>query len=205
MRSSKHPQEQTTVAFLLIDYINDMEFPDGEKLFPHAAASAKKAADLKKRVKAERIPVIYVNDNYGQWQSDFRQTVDRCLRTDVRGRPVAEALKPDEDDYFILKPQFSGFFATPLEILLAHLDVKTLIIAGVAGNMCVQFTANDAYMRGYRLIVPEDASASNRHEDNAEAMRQMEKALKADTRRTEELDLNEVIEEARSYYDSVKE
>ncbi|TWI52938.1 cysteine hydrolase family protein [Halalkalibacter nanhaiisediminis] len=168
-------------ALLIIDMINDLEFDDGNLLFPHALEAAKHISALKKRLKTIDIPVIYVNDNYGRWQSDFRSIVDYCMESDVRGRPIANLLKPDADDYFVLKPQFSGFFATPLELLLEHLNVDTLIITGVAGNMCVQFTANDAYMRHFKLMIPADCIASNTVEANQEAVHLMKDVLKADT------------------------
>ncbi len=167
-------------ALLIIDMINDLEFEDGSYLFPHAYETAKNISTLKKRLKHSGIPTIYVNDNYGKWQSDFRTIVEHCIKQDVRGRPIAELMKPEEDDYFVLKPQFSGFFATPLELLLEHLQVDTLILTGVAGNMCVQFTANDAYMRNYKLIIPADCVASNTVETNEEAIHLMRDVLKAD-------------------------
>nr|WP_269758111.1 isochorismatase family protein [Thalassobacillus sp. C254] len=105
----EHVPEKASVALLLIDTINDMEFEDGEKLFEQSLPAAKKIAKLKRRVKAYDVPVIYVNDNYGRWQSDFRQLVDHCLENNVRGKPIVELLLPEDDDYFVLKPQFSAF------------------------------------------------------------------------------------------------
>jgi nicotinamidase-related amidase len=167
-------------ALLIIDMINDLEFSSGYQLLPYALTSAKNIATLKRTLKKEGMPVIYVNDNYGKWQSDFRHLVSHCLEENVRGKPIAEIMKPDDDDYFILKPKYSGFFATPLDLLLTHLHVNTLIITGVAGNMCVQFTANDAYMRDYQLMIPSDCVASNTPETNEHALNFMEEVLKAD-------------------------
>ncbi|MFC0469587.1 cysteine hydrolase family protein [Halalkalibacter kiskunsagensis] len=167
-------------ALLIIDMINDLEFSSGYQLFPYALQSAKNIATLKERLKKHAIPIIYVNDNYGKWQSDFRYLVSHCLKENVRGKPIAEIMEPEEDDYFVLKPKYSGFFATPLQLLLDHLQVNTLIITGVAGNMCVQFTANDAYMRDYKLYVPADCVASNTIETNDHALQLMEDVLKAD-------------------------
>ncbi|WP_332695694.1 cysteine hydrolase family protein [Halalkalibacter lacteus] len=167
-------------ALLIIDMINDLEFSSGYKLFPNALQSAKNIAALKKRLKKQGVPIIYVNDNYGKWQSDFRYLVSHCLKESVRGKPIAEIMQPEEDDYFVLKPKYSGFFATPLDLLLDHLRVNTLIITGVAGNMCVQFTANDAYMRNFKLFVPSDCVASNTLETNKLALELMEDVLKAD-------------------------
>jgi nicotinamidase-related amidase len=181
--------DKADVALLLIDVINDLEFPEGDQLLRFARPMAERIVALKARAKRAGIPAIYVNDNFGRWQSDFNKHVDHCLRDGVRGRPLAELLRPEEDDYFVLKPKHSGFFSTTLDILLDYLQVKTVILTGVAGNICVLFTANDAYMRDYHLVVPGDAVASNTEEENRHALEQMRIVLKADVRPTTELDL----------------
>lgn len=176
-------------ALLLIDVINDLEFPEGEQLLRFAIPMAQQIAELKRRATSAGVPVVYVNDNFGRWQSNFNRQVDHCLHDGVIGQPLAELLLPDEDDYFVLKPKHSGFFCTSLEILLTYLEVETLILTGIAGNNCVLFTANDAYMRDYRLLVPRDCVASNTEEENLAALEQMRQVLKADTRLSTELDL----------------
>ena len=130
-----------------------------------------------------------MNDNYGRWQSDLGKLVAHCLDKNVRGRPMVERLKPEEDDYFVLKPKHSGFFSTTLDVLLSYLQANTIIITGLAGNICVLFTANDAYMRDMNILVPADCTASNDKEDNDYALRQMQKFLKADITPSDQLDL----------------
>jgi nicotinamidase-related amidase len=115
--------DQSEIALILIDVINDLEFEGGEQLFRSAVRAAKNIARLKERAHRARVPVIYVNDNFGRWRSDFKRIVTHCLQDDVRGRPIAELLQPDEDDYFVLKPKHSGFFSTTLELLLEHLGL----------------------------------------------------------------------------------
>lgn len=181
--------DTSAVALLLIDVINDLEFEGSEALAAQALPMAEKIAALKARAKAAGIPAIYVNDNFGRWRSDFTALVARCLDEDVPGRPLAELLRPDEDDYFVLKPKHSGFYATALDILLAYLGVDTLILTGVAGNICVLFTASDAYIREFQLVVPGDCVASNRPEDNRHALEQMRDFLRADITPSTELDL----------------
>ena len=95
---------------------------------------------------------------------------------------------PEEDDYFVLKPKHSGFFSTTLDILLDYLQVKTVVLTGLAANICVLFTANDAYMRDFHLVVPCDGVASNTEDENRYALEQMRVVLKADTRPTTEID-----------------
>ena len=181
--------ESADAALLLIDLINDLVFPGSEALANEAKRMAPGIRELKLRAKAHGIPVIYVNDNFGRWRSDFAETIRHVIEDDTPGRPVADLLRPDRDDYFVLKPKHSGFFSTTLQPLLSVLGIRTLILTGMAGNICVLFTANDAYMRDYYLYVPEDCSASNTDDENSWALQQMRGVLKADTRPAAELDL----------------
>lgn len=173
--------DKSPVALLLIDWINNLESDSAEKLLPAAQAAAKATADLRHRAKQAGVPVIYCNDNFGQWRSDFRSLLHHVLHDDVRGRPIAELLAPDEDDYFVLKPKHSAFHSTSLEVLLAHLGARTLILTGIAGNFCVLFTAHDAYMRDFRLVVPRDCLASEEERANRHALEHMARVCKADT------------------------
>ncbi len=181
--------DTSPVALVLIDVINDLDFPGSEALLEHALPMARNIAALKKRARAAGIPAIYVNDNFGRWQSNFYKLIDHCLEEGSLGRPIVECLLPAEDDYFVLKPKHSGFYSTTLDVLLSYLGAQTLILVGVAGNICVLFTANDAYMRDYRLVVPRDCVASNTRADNEYALQQMEQILRTDTRLSTELDL----------------
>jgi nicotinamidase-related amidase len=181
--------DKSEVALLLIDVINDLDFPEANQLLRYARPMAKKLSRLKQRAKEAGVPVIYVNDNFGRWRSDFRRQVQHCLRDGSRGHEIVSLLQPDEDDYFVLKPKHSGFFSTTLETLLHYLGSRKLILTGIAGNFCVLFTANDAYMRDYDLIIPSDCTVSNTPEENREALALMRKFLKADTRRSTKLRL----------------
>ena len=176
-------------ALLLIDVINDFEFEGGEKLLPQALPVGRNIAWLKQEAKKLKIPTIYVNDNFGRWQSDFRKIVSHCRRDDIRGKPFVELILPDEEDYFVLKPKHSGFYSTTLDLLLSHLQARNLILSGIAGNNCVLFTANDEYMRDFKLFIPSDCVVSIDKEDNEYALRQMEEVLKADITPARELDL----------------
>jgi len=168
-------------ALLLIDVINDLDFPGAEGLIAHAEPMARKLASLKQKASRAGIPTIYVNDNFGQWRSDFRQTVSHCTAMSSPGHRVSRALRPTRRDYFVLKPRHSGFFDTTLDTLVKQLRIRRVILTGIAGNICVLFTANDAYMRDLKLFVPADCVVSNTPEDNAHALRQMRGVLKAQT------------------------
>jgi nicotinamidase-related amidase len=174
--------DKSLVAVLLIDVINDLDFPEAEQLLKSALPMARQIAALKKRAKAEAVPVVYANDNFGRWRSDLHAQTEHCLNDGVPGRPLVELLRPEKDDYFILKPKHSGFFSTTLDTLLEYLGVKTVILTGIATNICVLFTANDAYMRDLHLVVPGDCVAANTEEEHRYALAQMAKILKADVR-----------------------
>ncbi len=181
--------DNSAVALLLIDVINDLEFEGGEQLLAHALAAAERIAGLKRRARELGIPAIYVNDNFGKWRSDLGTLVEHGLRDGVRGRPIIERLLPADDDYVVLKPKHSGFFATALATLLQYLGAHTLILTGFAGNICVLFTANDAYKRDYHLVVPADCVASEDPDDNRRALALMQWVLGADITPSTELDL----------------
>lgn len=181
--------DSSPVAVLLLDVINDLDWEGGEQLLEHFRPMSERLAALTRRARAAGVPVIYVNDNYGRWRSDWQVLIDHCLNDGTRGREIVARLLPAPDDYFVLKPKHSGFFSTTLEVLLEYLGVRTLVITGVAGNICVLFTANDAYMRDYRLYVPADCVASNTVEDNEYALAQIESVLKADISPSDAIDL----------------
>jgi nicotinamidase-related amidase len=181
--------DKAEVALLLIDLINDLEFPEGNQLLRFVGPMADRVARLKERSGRAGIPAIYVNDKFGRWRSNFQAQIEHCLSDQVRGRVLAERLRPEQEDYFVLKPKHSGFFSTSLDILLDYLQVHTLILTGIAGNICVLFTANDAYMRDFRLCVPADCVASNTEEENRHALDEMRRVLKAEIRPSDELDL----------------
>ncbi len=176
-------------ALLLIDVINDFDFPRGDELFSQAIKIAPNIASLKKRASKAGVPSIYVNDNFGRWQSRFEEIVGHSLRSNSPGRPFVQQLLPTKDDYFVLKPKHSGFYQTPLEILLKHLGAKRLILTGVSTNSCVLFTANDAYMRDLELIVPVDCVAACNCEEHDSALNHMRYTLKADLSPSEKVDL----------------
>ncbi len=181
--------DKSTVALLIIDYINDLEFEGGDRLQQPAIEAAERTARLRQRCRAAGIPVIYANDNFGRWRSDFRQVVERVLHDGVRGQRLAELLMPEADDYFVLKPKHSAFFETTLETLLRYLGVQRLVLTGIAGDICVKLTANDAYMRDYAMWIPADCTASIDPQENEHALAYCERVLKVSLTDSAELDL----------------
>jgi len=160
-------------ALLLVDVISAFDFDGGDKLQRFARRAAPRVRALRDAFARRRLPVVYCNDNFGQWRSDFRQVVERCVATDARGAEVAQLLRPRDDDYFVLKPKHSAFFATPLDVLLRCLDVHEIVICGFAGDGCVLATALDAHMRDYGVSVAGDATASQSVVRNRRALRDL--------------------------------
>ncbi len=180
--------DNSSVVLLLVDVINDLEFVGGEILVEHALPAASKIATLKERLRSAGVPAIYVNDNFGKWRSDFRHLVAHCLDDDTRGKPIVEILKPQPDDYFVLKPKQSGFYSTTLDLLLEYLGAKKLILAGLTGDICILFTAIDAHMRDYQLILPNDCIVSQDMNENERVLKYMERVLEAEVKPAEQID-----------------
>ena len=183
--------DKSALVLLLIDVINDFEFEGAEALFENALPAAHRIAALKARANRAGIPVIYVNDNFGKWRSDFRNLVAHCIDDDTRGRPIVELLKPTRDDYFVLKPKQSGFYSTTIDLLLKHLGATRLILTGFTGDICVLFTAVDAHLRDYHLLIPRDCVVSQDAQENEQVLKYMERVLEADITQSREIELSD--------------
>jgi len=173
---NKIVRHRSPTVLVLVDVINHFEFPDGSRLLQNAMQIAPRLARLKKRARASNIPVVYVNDNFGQWRSDAGKLLSHCLRTDCAGKPFVEAIQPDEQDYRVLKPMHSAFFQTPLDLLLRHVGASSIILAGIATNSCILCTAHDARMRDFKITVVADccaARSSREHNEAIDNMREM--------------------------------
>ena len=162
-------------ALLIVDMISCWDFPDAEKLLPAALRITPHIAALSARCRKARVPVIYANDNQGRWRSDFRALIELSLSCGGSAAKITRALAPDNEDYFALKPKHSAFMMTPLELLLRHLKVKRLLIAGVASDQCVLVTACEARMRDLEVIIPRDCVASQTAARDRAVLRQFEK------------------------------
>ena len=192
-----HPRG-SPLALLLIDVINPMDFDGAEALLPCARKAAPHIGRLKRRALEADVPVVYVNDNFDCWHLGFRELVDKFRAANVPGLPIIQLLEPEpQSDYYILKPQHSGFFHTALEVLLMRLETRAVILTGFATDICVLFTANDAYMRGFDVVVPPDCVAAEREDDNDHALRQMERLLKAEVVPSERIDFERLSRGSR--------
>ncbi len=190
---NKKVSDKSKVALLIVDMISDFEFEDAEKLFKYALPAARRIVKLKKEAKKTKIPVIYINDNFGKWQEDFKKITENCLKDSVRGSAIVRLLKPEADDYYVLKPKHSAFYLTPLDLILEQLGAEILVVVGVSTDICILFTANDAYMRDFKLIVPKDCVASILPQAKKSALEYIERILKADIRSSNNIDLQALV------------
>ena len=186
-----HDRPPGRPALLIIDMINCFDFPGAELVEPKAARAAGSILRLKKEMIRAGYPVIYVNDNFGEWHSEQSRLVDHALS---KPNPASEMLKPSRDDYFIIKPQFSGFYATNLPVLLPKLGVSRLILTGIATDICVLFTAADAHMRDYALWIPQDAVAAESDARGQFALDTMRETMGAETAASDALTLEDWME-----------
>jgi nicotinamidase-related amidase len=169
-------------ALLIVDMINPLDFPGARALQRQALPVARTIARLKGRLKPRGVPVVYVNDNFTQWLRDFRDLVAICSQPDAPGAPLILPIAPEHDDYLVLKPRHSGFHASPLEILLRQLEIRRLVVTGIAGDGCVMTTAADAHIREFAVSVPSDCCASISGARNQRALQVLREAMGIDTR-----------------------
>jgi len=180
MKSRKHAQTSSSpvpVALLIIDVLTTFRFPDGDSILQGALSIRDALVKLKSRARAAHIPVLYVNDNFGDWRSEKEVLIGRCI--EAKGAEFVRPLLPDSEDYFVLKPMHSAFYMTPLEVLLQHLKVETLILTGLTSYSCITATAHDANMRGFDIHIPEDCSCARTPQQHKQALEQLESATGA--------------------------
>jgi nicotinamidase-related amidase len=175
-------------ALLILDMITEMDFADATPMRRETIAAANAIAKLREAADRARVPVIYVNDNFGEWHSERYRLVERALASDD-GHDIVAKLAPRDGDYFVIKPQFSGFYATNLPVLLPKLGVDRLILTGISADICILFTAADAHMRDYQLWIPEDAVAAETPERRRWALEIIRQSMGAEVRPTSKLSL----------------
>jgi nicotinamidase-related amidase len=174
-------------AVLVLDMITDFDFEDGERLYPNALKVAERLSEVKTRAMDAGVPVIFVNDNFGKWNEDFGGYVDSIRTTSDKGRKIIEMIGPEDGEYHILKPQRSAFYATPLGVLLLKLNVSNLILTGVTTDICILFTAHDAYMRGFHIQIPADCTAAVEESYHKSALEFLQRVTDADIRPSTEI------------------
>lgn len=169
-------------AVLVIDVLNDFRFVGGDALLRQFRPCIAPLARLLGRARAAGVPVVYANDNFGRWRSDFDDVGERVRRRNAAAWHALEPIRPCRGDYVVLKPRHSAFYCTPLELLIDGLDVGRLVLTGVAADSCIWFTGADAHVRGYDVVVPRDAVAASSRRLKDHVLALMHAALGASVR-----------------------
>ncbi|MEU4875766.1 isochorismatase family cysteine hydrolase [Streptomyces sp. NPDC021608] len=157
-------------ALIVIDMINTYDHPDADLLLPSARRMVPVAAGLLERARRADVPVVYVNDNFGQWRSHHGELLDTALAGPHAD--LVDPLRPDEASLFVVKARHSVFFETPLSYLLDQEGVDHLVLCGQVTEQCVLYSALDAHIRHFDVTVPRDAVA-HIHADLADAALEM--------------------------------
>lgn len=145
-------------ALLLVDVINAFDHEDGERLLASFHARHGGLVRALQRARSDGLPVVYANDNVGAWDGDGPGLVRRAV--EGPGGDLVAAIAPRDGDLFVIKPRYSAFDHTPLELLLREREVERLFLAGTATEMCVAQTAIAARERGFKVSVLVDACAT---------------------------------------------
>lgn len=165
-------------ALVVIDMLTTYDFPDAEKLVPSAEKVVPNISSLIARAQDEDVPVIYVNDNYGDWNS----SADELLQAGLDGEhpELVEPLRPPEDASFVIKARHTIFYGTPLEHLLKTEEIDRLVLTGQVTEQCVLYSALDAYVRDIEVAVPPDAVAYIHEDLHEAALKMMQTNMGAD-------------------------
>jgi nicotinamidase-related amidase len=174
-------------ALLVVDMLNTYEHDDADALARSVRAAVPQIRGLIDRARAADVPVVYVNDNYGDWNSSSEELAQRAL---AGCHPdLVEPVLPRSDDAFVIKARHSVFYSTPLEYLLQTMDVGRIVLAGQATEQCILYSALDGYVRHFEVAVPSDGVA-HVHAHLAEAaVEMMQRNMRAEVAPAEELRL----------------
>ena len=145
-------------ALLVIDVVGEFDHDDGDRLLASFRARLHGLRDTLTAARGRRTPVIYVNDRHGRWDGDAPGLVRAAL--DGPGGDVVAALAPEDGEPFILKPRYSAFDHTPLELLLRELEVERLLLMGGATEACIVQSGIDARELGFKVTIVAAACAT---------------------------------------------
>lgn len=165
-------------ALLVVDMLNRYEHEDAEPLRDSVRAVVPAIADLVARAKDDGTPIVYVNDNHGDWTMGRGGLTRWAL--DGKDPALVEPIAPPKDVPFLVKARHSAFYATQLEYLLRDQDVDRVILVGQVTEQCILYTALDAYIRHFDIVVPRDAVAHIDEQLAEAALRMMETNMRAE-------------------------
>jgi len=186
-RQERHDDGGAT-ALLVIDMLNPYEHPEADRLAERVGAALPGVRALLRRATEAEIPVVYVNDNYGDWNSSSEELAKQAM--DGAHPELVEAVLPEAGQSFVIKARHSAFYETPLEYLLDQLGVGRLIFSGQVTEQCILYSALDAHVRHFDVVIPTDAVAAIYDDLGEAALTMMERNLAADLVQAEEVPLD---------------
>jgi nicotinamidase-related amidase len=165
-------------AVVVVDMLNHYEHEDGDRLVASVRDALPAMRQLLARAREQDVPIVYVNDNHGDWSACRPELVERALLG--RAAELVEPIAPSPDVGFIVKARHSIFYQTQLEYLLRQEKIERIVLVGQVTEQCILYSALDAYVRHFAVAVPHDAVA-HIHADLADAaLRMMERNMRAD-------------------------
>jgi nicotinamidase-related amidase len=186
-RHRRHGEGEGRTALLVVDMLNSYDHDEAEQLAESVADSVSPIRDLIERAGKEEVPLVYVNDNYGDWNTSATELAEHAMAG--RHPELVEPLLPPEDAAFVLKARHSVFYGTPLEYVLDSLEVDRVVLTGQVTEQCILYSALDAYVRHLRVAVPRDGVA-HIYEHLAEpALEMMERNMSAEIVSSADCDL----------------
>ena len=163
-------------ALLIIDMLNDFVKRDAPLEVPRARGIVRNIRRELEKARRAGMPVIYCCDRHEPRDREFEVWPPHAVRG-TQGAEIIKELQPIKGERVVAKKTLSAFYGTKLDKILKGLGVKHLILTGVVTNICILYTAVDAYMRGYDVIVPEDCVAGFKRGDSLFALRQIKEIL----------------------------
>jgi nicotinamidase-related amidase len=145
------------VAVIVVDMLNSYEHRDADALTESVEAVVEPISRLVDRCRGSEASLIYVNDNYGDWNSSAEELGERAMAG--RRPDLVKPLLPPAEASFVIKARHSIFYGTPLEHLLSTVGASRLVLTGQVTEQCILYSALDAYVRGLDVVVPRDGVA----------------------------------------------
>jgi nicotinamidase-related amidase len=166
-------------AVVVIDMMNSYQHPDAEDLIPNVDKIIEPLTDLVRRAREhDDVDLVYVNDNYGDFTAEFSHLVRAAC--DGARPDLVDPIVPTEGCRVMTKVRHSAFYSTPLGYLLNRLGTKRLILTGQVTEQCILYSALDAYVRHFTIVIPTDAVAPIDPDLGAAALKMMERNMSAE-------------------------
>jgi nicotinamidase-related amidase len=195
-RQERHGDEGGATALLVVDMLNPYEHPEAERLARGVEGALPGIRTLLRRAGEAEAPIVYVNDNYGDWNSSSEELGKRAM---AGAHPeLVEPILPASGQSFVVKARHSAFYETPLEYLLDQMGVERLVLSGQVAEQCILYSALDAYVRHFDVVIATDAVAAIYDELGKAALEMIERNMSAELTMAVEVDLSLVTGRGRA-------